>query len=264
MKENRGSDDNLTSVTNSNDLFGVGAADVGGMSVGLSDVLGLAAGPSVDVVRESVWVEAAADELLVVSLVNGEWSLNGVGGGSDSGQDLGWDGWDGGHLWHLTALASVTVPVGVTVVVGWVDGGTGPEVFEELRDEGHLARAQVLVAIVIVGDGAVTGESHVGHVPSHVDVEVLGGSVADVAWRSVLAIHSSAPVAPAQEVASVIKLVQDWSGASSEGWEVAPATIAPDLGQGDGHVTLAWWAVVPNLTSLIVSSYTTVGKVVDD
>jgi hypothetical protein len=185
------------------------------MSVGLSEVLGLATSPGVNVITESVWVEAAADKLLVVSLINSEWSLNGVRGWGNGGKDLSWNSWDGGDIWHLTALASVTVPVGVSVVVGWVNGGAGPEVFEKLGDEGHLARAQVLVAIVVVGDLAVTGEAHLGHVPSDVDVEVLSGSVADVAWVGVLAIEGGTSVTSGEEVASVVKLVQDWARASS-------------------------------------------------
>jgi hypothetical protein len=254
----------LASITNGNNLLGTRATDVGGVSVSLSDVLGLAASPSVTVVRESVWVEAAADKLLIVSLVNGEWSLHGVSGGSNGGQNFSWHGWNGGDIKHLTALASVTVPVGVTVVVGWVDGGAGPEVVEKLGDKGHLARAQVSGAVVIVADLAITGETHLSHVPSHVNIERVSGSVANVAWVGVLAVHSSAPVAPAQEVASVVKLVQDWTGASSENGKVAPATVAPDLSQGHWYVALAWWAVVPNLAGLVVSSDATVGEGVDD
>jgi len=234
------------------------------VSVSNSDVLGLAASPGVNVVRESVWVETAADKLLVVSLIHGEWSLDGVSGSSNSGNDLGRDGWHGGDIENLATLASVTVPVVVTVVVGWVNGGSGPEVLEKLGDEGHLARAQVLVAIVVVGDGAVTGQAHLGHVPSNVDVEVLSSSITDVAWVGVLAIEGSASVTSGEEVASVVKLVQDWSTTSSEGGEVAPATVAPDLGESDWNVALAWWAVIPDLTGLVVSSHATVGELVDD
>ena len=102
---------------------------LGSMSVWVSEIFRLAAAPGISVVRESVWVESAADKLVIVSLVHGEWSVDGVdllGGG---GQQFWVDGWDGGDFWHFSSFASVTVPVGVSVVVQWVNGGAGPEVF---------------------------------------------------------------------------------------------------------------------------------------
>jgi hypothetical protein len=101
---------------------------LGGVSVWVSEILRFAASPGVGVVRESVWVESATDELVIVSLINGEWSVDGVlvlGGG---GQQFWVDGWDGGDFWHFSSFASVSVPVGVSVVVQWVNGGTSPEV----------------------------------------------------------------------------------------------------------------------------------------
>ena len=89
----------------------------------------MAAGPGIGVVRESVWVESAADELVIVSLIDGEWSVDGVlvlGGG---GQQIWVNGWDSGDFWHFTSFTSVTVPVFVSVVVQWVDSCTGPQVF---------------------------------------------------------------------------------------------------------------------------------------
>ena len=38
----------------------------------------------------------------------------------------------------------------------------------------------MLVAIVVVGNRAVSGEAHVSHVPSYVDVEVLDRWVANL------------------------------------------------------------------------------------
>jgi len=122
----------------------------------------------------------------------------------------------------------------------------------------------MFVAVVVVGNSAVTGQTHVSHIPSDVDVEVFGGGIANVAWVGLFTIQSSAPVAPGQEVARVIELVQDWSGTSSQSWEVAPATISPDFGQSDWNVTFAWWAVVPHLTGSVVSSVSSVGQGVDN
>jgi hypothetical protein len=122
----------------------------------------------------------------------------------------------------------------------------------------------MFVAVVVVGNSAVTGQTHVGHIPSDVDVEIFSGGIADVAWIGLFTIQSSAPVAPGQEVARVIELVQDWSGTSSQSWEVAPATISPDFGQSDWNVTFAWWAVIPNFTGSVVSSVSAVGQGVDN
>jgi hypothetical protein len=100
------------------------------MFVWVSQVFGLATSPGVGVVRESVWVESATDKLVIVSLIDGEWSVDGVlvlGGG---GQQFWVDGWDSGDFWHFSSFASVTVPVIVSVVVQWVDSGTSPQVFQ--------------------------------------------------------------------------------------------------------------------------------------
>jgi len=102
---------------------------LGSMSVWVSLFQRLATSPGISVVRESVWVESAADKLFVMTLVNGEWSVDGVDVRFSSGQQFWVDGWDGGGFWHFSSFASVTVPVGVSVVVQWVNGGAGPEVF---------------------------------------------------------------------------------------------------------------------------------------
>jgi len=102
---------------------------LGGMSVSISEFFALAASPGVGVVRESVWVESAADKLGIVTLVHGEWSVDGINFGSSSGQEFWVNSWDSGDFWHLSSLAPVTVPVFVTVVVQWVNSGTGPEKF---------------------------------------------------------------------------------------------------------------------------------------
>lgn len=122
----------------------------------------------------------------------------------------------------------------------------------------------MFVTVVVVGNSAVTGQAHVGHIPSDVDVEVFGGGVADVAWVGLFTVQSGAPVAPGQEVTGMIEFVQDWSGTSSQSWEVAPATISPDFGQSDWDVTFAWWAVIPNFASVVVGPDSTVGQVVDN
>jgi len=118
----------LTGVTDVDDLS-ADAALLSGMSVWVSEVSRFATSPGIGVVRESVWVESAADELFIVSLVNGEWSVDGVLVLVGGGQQIWVDGWDGGDFWHFSSFASVTVPVGVSVVVQWVNGGAGPEVF---------------------------------------------------------------------------------------------------------------------------------------
>jgi len=102
---------------------------LGSMSVWVSEVFRFATSPGIGVVRESVWVESAADKLFIMTLVNGEWSVDGILALSGGGQQFWVDGWDSGGFWHFTSFASVSVPVFVTVVVQWVDGGTGPEVF---------------------------------------------------------------------------------------------------------------------------------------
>jgi len=122
----------------------------------------------------------------------------------------------------------------------------------------------MFVAVVVVGNSAVTGRAHSGHIPSDVDVEVFGGGVTNVAWVSLFTIHSGAPVTPGQKVASVIEFVQNWSGTSSQSWEVAPATISPDFGQSDWNVTFAWWAVIPNFTGSVVGPVSTVSQGVDN
>lgn len=122
----------------------------------------------------------------------------------------------------------------------------------------------MFVAIVIVGNGAVSGQAHSGHIPSDVDVEIFGGGVANITWVGVFTIHSGAPVTSGQKVASMIEFVQNWSGTSSKSWEVAPATVTPDFGQSDWNVAFAWWAVIPNLTGFVVGSDTTVGQSVDN
>jgi len=117
----------LTGVTDVDDLS-ADAALLSGMSEWVSEVSRFAAAPGIGVVRESVWVESAADELFIVSLVDGEWSVDGVDVLVGGGQQFWVDGWDGGDFWHFSSFASVTVPVGVSVVVQWVNGGTSPEV----------------------------------------------------------------------------------------------------------------------------------------
>jgi hypothetical protein len=62
----------------------------------------------------------------------------------------------------------------------------------------------------------------------------------------------------------MIEFVQNWSGTSSKSWEVAPATISPDFGQSDWNVAFAWWAVIPDFTSVVVGSVSTVGQSVDN
>lgn len=101
---------------------------LGSMPVWVSEIFGFATSPGIGVVRESVWVESAADKLNIMTLVNGEWSVDGILVLVGGGQQFWVDGWDGGDFWHFSSLASVTVPVFVSVVVQWVDGGTGPEV----------------------------------------------------------------------------------------------------------------------------------------
>jgi len=122
----------------------------------------------------------------------------------------------------------------------------------------------VFVAIVIVGNGAVSGQSHFSHIPSDVDVEIFGGGIANITWVSLFTIQSGAPVTSGQKVASMIEFVQNWSGTSSKSWEVAPATVAPDFGQSDWNVAFAWWAVIPNFSGVVVGSDTTVGQSVDN
>jgi len=119
---------NLTGVSDVDNFSGF-AALLGSMSVWVSEFFRLATGPGIGVVRESVWVESATDKLVIVSLVNGEWGVDGIlvlGGG---GQQFWVDGRDSGDFWHFTSFASVSVPVSVSVVVQWVNGGTSPEVF---------------------------------------------------------------------------------------------------------------------------------------
>jgi len=99
------------------------------MSEWVSEVFTFATSPGISVVRESVWVESAADKLFIVSLINGEWSVDGVLVNFGSSQQFWVNSWDSGGFWHFTSFASVTVPVSVSVVVQWVDGGTGPQVF---------------------------------------------------------------------------------------------------------------------------------------
>ena len=57
-----------------------------------------------------------------------------------------------------------------------------------------MARAQVFVTIVVVGNSAVSGQAHSGHIPSDVDVEIFGGGIANICWVSLFAIQSGAPV----------------------------------------------------------------------
>ena len=99
------------------------------MSVGVPEFFRFAASPGINIVRESVWVESAANKLFIVTLVHGEWCHDGVWASSDGCQEYWVDGWDSGLVWHFSSLAPVTVPVFVTVVVQWVDSGTGPEEF---------------------------------------------------------------------------------------------------------------------------------------
>jgi len=122
----------------------------------------------------------------------------------------------------------------------------------------------VFVAIVIVGNGAVSGQAHSGHIPSDVDIEIFGGGIADISWVGLFTIQSGAPVTSGQKVASMIKFIQNWSGTSSQNWEVAPAAVSPDFGQSDWNVAFAWWAVIPDFTSVVVGSDTTVGQGVDN
>jgi len=122
----------------------------------------------------------------------------------------------------------------------------------------------VFVAIVIVGNSAVSSQTHFSHIPSDVDVEIFGGGIANVSWVGLFTIQSGAPVTSGQKVASMIEFIQNWSGTSSKSWEVAPATVTPDFGQSDWNVTFAWWAVVPHFTGIIMSSDSAVGQVVDN
>ena len=122
----------------------------------------------------------------------------------------------------------------------------------------------MFVAIVIIGNGAVSGQAHVGHIPSDVDVEIFGGGIANITWVSLFTIDDGTSVTSGQEVASVVEFVQNWSGSFAQVWEVAPATISPDFGQSDWNVTFAWWAVIPDFTSVVVGSDTTVGQGVDN
>jgi len=48
------------------------------MSVWVSEFFRFAASPGIGVVRESVWVESTADELVIVSLIDSEWSVDGI------------------------------------------------------------------------------------------------------------------------------------------------------------------------------------------
>jgi len=122
----------------------------------------------------------------------------------------------------------------------------------------------VFVTIVIVGNGTISGQSHSGHIPSDVDVEIFGGGVANIAWVGVFTIHSGAPVTSGQKVTGMIEFVQNWSGTSSKSWEVAPATVSPDFGQSDWNVAFAWWAVIPDFSGIVVGSDTPVGQSVDN
>jgi hypothetical protein len=99
------------------------------MSVSVPEFITLAATPGISVVRESVWVESAANKMGIVTLVHGEWSVNGIDFRGGGGQQFWVNGWDSSDFWHFTAFASVTVPVFITVVVQWVNGGAGPEKF---------------------------------------------------------------------------------------------------------------------------------------
>jgi len=119
---------NLTSVSDVDNFSGF-ATLLGSMSVWVSEFFRLAASPGIGVVRESVWVESATDELVIVSLIDGEWSVDGILVLDSGGQQFWVNSWDGGDFWHFTSFASVSVPVIVTVVVQWVNGGTSPEVF---------------------------------------------------------------------------------------------------------------------------------------
>ena len=96
------------------------------MSVSVSEFFTLAATPGIGVVRESVWVESAANKLFIVTLVHGEWGVDSVDFRSGGGQEFWVDSWDSGDFRHFTAFASVSVPVFVTVVVQWVDSGARP------------------------------------------------------------------------------------------------------------------------------------------
>jgi len=98
------------------------------VSVSVPLIFTLAASPGISVVRESVWVESAADKLFIMTLVHGEWSVNGINFRSSGGQEFWVNSWDSSNFWHFTSFAPVTVPVIVTVVVQWVNSGTGPEV----------------------------------------------------------------------------------------------------------------------------------------
>jgi len=119
---------NLTGFSEVDNFSGV-ATLLGSMFVWVSEFFRLATSPGIGVVRESVWVESTADELVIVSLIHGEWSVDGVLVLGSGGQQLWVNGWDSGDFWHFSSFASVSVPVIVSVVVQWVNGGTSPEVF---------------------------------------------------------------------------------------------------------------------------------------
>jgi len=122
----------------------------------------------------------------------------------------------------------------------------------------------MFVTVVIISDLAVTGKSHVSHIPSDVNVEVFSSGVTNVTWFSLFTVHSGASVTPGQKVASVVELIQNWSGSSAQSWEVAPATVAPDFSESDWDVTFTWWAVVPNFSIVSMSPHSTVGEGVDN
>ena len=102
---------------------------LGSMFVWVSEFFRLATAPGIGVVRESVWVESATDEMMIVSLIDGEWSVDGILVLGSGGQQFWVNSWDSGGFWHFTSFASVSVPVFVSVVVQRVNGGTSPEVF---------------------------------------------------------------------------------------------------------------------------------------
>ena len=54
----------------------------------------------------------------------------------------------------------------------------------------------MFVTVVIVSDLAVTGKSHVSHIPSDVNVEVFSSGVTNVTWFSLFTVHSGASVTP--------------------------------------------------------------------
>jgi len=121
----------------------------------------------------------------------------------------------------------------------------------------------MFVAIVVVSHGTVSSESHVGHVPSNVDVEVLDCRVANVTRIGMFTVLRGASIASTQKVANMIKLVQNRARTATEHWKVTPATVAPNISQLHRHIALTLWTVIPCHAILSVCSLLSVGQIVN-